>query len=206
MNPRLAICVALGMVLGCAGCRKDAAPPTETREPAREQSPAPTYFPLAVGNSWTFRCSSEGRFQFEKTVRITADTSADSIRFFRAEMTPPAGDAPPLVYYLFSSPDTTVSKTNAPARDSAEPLVRSNISRGERVGKLVVAGIEKANAPATGDIEVLRLESFSAEDPTLTEAQRIEWQGRSYAKGVGPVIEADGLGNECVLSKYHVQP
>jgi len=205
MRRLVVVVVALLAALGNASCRNGAADSTTVETPARTPSPQQTYYPLAVGNSWTFRCSAEGEFQFEKTVRITSDIFADGNRFYRAEMTRP-GDAQPLVYYLFESPDTTVWRTSEPTRNAADPLVRSTVSRGDRVGKLIAAGFEKASSPATGEAELLRLENFSADDPTLSEAQRFEWQGRSYAKGVGPVIEADGLGNECVLVKHRVKP
>jgi hypothetical protein len=115
-----------------------------------------------------------------------------------------SGDAQPVIYYLFTSPDGTVSKASALSRDGAEPLVRSKMSTGERVGTLIASGMKSTTTPATGETSVLQLENFSADDPSISESRRLEWQGRSYAVGVGPVTEADGLGNECVLTRYRV--
>jgi hypothetical protein len=204
MTCRPAVIAALLTGLATMSCRNGAEKPTEAREaPVRTEPSAPSPFPLAAGNSWTFRCSAEGQFQFEKTVRISAETVAGGTRFYRTEMTRP-GDAQPVVYYLFESPDATVSKTSSPSRDGAEPLVRPNMSAGERVGMLIASGNRAATSPATGETSVVQLENFSADDPAVSESRRLEWQGRSYANGIGPVIEADGLGNECVLVQYRV--
>ena len=204
MTRRLAVVAALLTGLATTSCRDSADKPGDTvAAPVRTEPTAPSLFPLAVGNSWTFRCSAEGEFQFEKTVRISAETVADGTRFYRTELTR-SGDAQPVIYYLFQSPDVTVFKTSSPDRDGAEPLVRSNMSAGERVGMLIASGIKATTSPATGETSVLQLENFSAEDPSVSETRRLEWQGRSYATGIGPVTEADGLGNECVLAQYRV--
>jgi hypothetical protein len=197
--------VALLCCLVAFGCgRGDDVAPVANLESLNAPIPLDeSYFPLAVGNSWTFRCSAEGEFQFEKTLRVTSTVVADDTLFYRAEMTRNR-DEQAAVSYLFESPDSTVSRASVPARSSGEPLIRSNAVAGDRVGTLIAAPPERTTVPATGEAAVLRVENFPAEDPNLQEEKRLEWVSRSYAVGVGPVIEADGLGNECVLVKYHI--
>lgn len=97
MMRRLMAVLAVLAALENASCRNGAADSTTAEPQASTPAPQQTYYPLAVGNSWTFRCSAEGEFQFEKTVRITSDTFVNGTRFYRAEMTRPE-DAQPLVY------------------------------------------------------------------------------------------------------------
>src|SRR5207237_2948670 len=104
-------------------------------EQGRETSARNSYFPLTVGNWWTLRCSSEGEFQFEKTLRVTSDSTVGGTPFFRVEQTT-TSDAKPLVFYLFQTTNGIVSKTFVPGRDSAAPLVRSTMSVGDRAGAL----------------------------------------------------------------------
>jgi hypothetical protein len=70
---------------------------------------------------------------------------------------------------------------------------------------LVVGGIETVTAPAIGELQAVRLETFALDDPGLPADQRMEWLGRFYARGIGLIAEGDGLGAECVLEKYHLE-
>lgn len=163
-----------------------------------------SYFPLSVGNSWTLRCSSEGRFQFEKILRIVAETKMKSTLLFRIESTT-TGEAKALSFYMFELPDGTVYTSETPDLNTRQPVVRAGVQSGDHVGTLVVAAIEKSDfAALVPGTEVVRLENFSAEDEKLPADKRIEWKGRSFGRGVGPIVEADGSGNECVLERYHV--
>ena len=42
------------------------------------------YYPLSVGNTWTYRCGAEGSSAFEKTVKLTAVVDHDGKRYYRA--------------------------------------------------------------------------------------------------------------------------
>ena len=67
-----------------------------------------------------------------------------------------------------------------------------------------MAAIERMTIPAHAQVEALRVENFSTEGPKLPAEKRAEWQALFYARGIGQVAEADGLGGECALSKIHL--
>ena len=158
-------------------------------------------FPLAVGNTWTYRCSAEGSDGFEKTVKLTALVEQGGHRFFRAEMRI-RRDPKPLVYFLSTGATGEVSSAFKPDDAAKELLITAAPKSGDRIGDRVAAVGEKMRVPALGQVSVVRVENFSRDDPNVSADRRLEWKGRYYAKGVGPVVEADGLGGECVLSRY----
>ena len=201
LSARLAAALALAMIMMGAACRNAPTRSAETAAPPMKESLQAGYYPLGLGNSWTFRCSVEGQFRFEKTLSLTSETVTGDTRFFRAELTR-SGDNTPFNYYLFRAADGTVFKAPGPNRESAEPLVGSDMKVGEKVGNFTAAAMEKTSTPATNELEAIRLENFSQADPNVAADKRLEWLGRSYAKGVGPLVEADGLGGECVLVRY----
>lgn len=162
-----------------------------------------SYFPLAVGNYWTYRCSAEGGARFAKTVRLAGESVRDGTRYFRAELR--VRKDKPLVYYLFADAAGQVFSAPTAGRDGSEPLIAASPKPGERIGTWIVGGNERIDTPALKQIEVVRVENFDRDDPQLSAERRMEWLGRYYARGVGPVAEADGLGGECVLTKYGVQ-
>lgn len=166
-------------------------------------NPKNPYFPLAIGNSWTFRCSVEGKYQFDKTVRLTATVIQDGVRYFRAELR--LKRAPhPLVYYLTVAADGSVFSSPKPSSEGRELLITAAPKVGDRLGDWQVAARERIRTPALAQVEALRVENFSIEDPQLSAQRRAEWQGRFYAQGIGQVAEADGLDGECVLSKFRL--
>lgn len=162
-----------------------------------------SYFPLAVGNFWTYRCSAEGGSVFAKTVRLVGENVRDGIHYFRAELR--VRKDKPLVYYLFADAAGQVFSAPTAGRDGSESLIAASPKPGERIGTWVVGGNERIDAPALKQVEVVRIENFDRDDPQLSAERRMEWLGRYYARGVGPVAEADGLGGECVLTKYGVK-
>lgn len=197
LNRRPAAIFTVLLVCGFPACRRDS-PPSPAA--ASEQ---PSYYPLAVGNSWTYRCSVEGTFQFEKTIEIVSEEVRNGTRFWRTKLSVSAKKASPF-YYLFASADGTVFKSAMPDQETVEPVVNAQMKVGDRLGQFVAAGLEKADTPATNLVEALRLENFARDDPAVSAEKRTEWLGRFYVRGIGPVIEADGAGGECVLARYHV--
>lgn len=159
------------------------------------------YFPLAVGYAWTYRCSVEGRKQFDKTVRVTAVVTRDDTRYYRVEQRI-GRDPKPLVYYLATGADGTVYSTLTPGSGERELLITAAPKVGDKVGARKVAARERMNVPALGQVETLRVENFSADDPAMSAEKRAEWQGRFFARDVGQVAEADGAGGDCVLSRF----
>ena len=163
-----------------------------------------SYFPLAVGNFWTYRCSAEGGSVFAKTVRLVGKNVRDGTRYFRAELR--VRKDKPLVYYLFVDAAGQVFGAPAAGRDGSEPLIVAMPKPGERIGTWIVGGNDRIDTPALKQVEAVRVENFDRDDPQLSAERRMEWLGRYYARGIGPVAEADGLGGECVLTKYGVKP
>jgi len=161
------------------------------------------YFPLAVGNSWTYRCSVEGQYQFDKTLRLTATTTKDNVRYFRAELQIKR-DPRPLVYYLMADGKGNVFRSPKPTHEERELVITAAPKIGDQLGNRRVAAIERMSIPARSQVEALRVENFSLEDPKLPAEKRAEWQARFYARDIGQVAEADGLGGECALSEFHL--
>jgi len=192
--------LALALGFSCAAAAAQNAAPAN---PTPVASP-PAYFPLAVGNYWTYRCSVEGEYQFDKTVRLVSVSRQNDTRYFRAELRMKK-DPNPLVYYLSADADGAVVSAPKPSREGREPLIPAAPKTGERVGEWIVAGSERISTPALAQVEVIRLENFARDDPQLPAERRAEWRGRYYARGVGLVAEADGLGGDCALTKYRVQ-
>ncbi|TXG78808.1 MAG: hypothetical protein E6R11_04190 [Rhodocyclaceae bacterium] len=161
------------------------------------------YYPLNVGNTWTYRCSAEGSSAFEKTVKLTAVIDHEGKRFYRAEMRLKR-DPKPLVTYLSTSGAGEVFSVFKVGEAAGEVLVTSAPKTGDRVGERMAVAGEKTRVPALGAVSVVRVENFGRDDPKISADKRMEWSGRYFASGVGLVAEADGLGGECVLTRYKV--
>lgn len=159
--------------------------------------------PLAVGNTWTYRCTAEGSHAFVKTVKLTAVIEQDGQRFYRTEMRIKR-DPKPLVYFLSTGSQGEVFSVFKMGDGTREILITAAPKSGERIGERIVAVEEKMHVPPLGRMAVVRVENFSRDDPKISAEQRMEWSGRYYAAGVGLVIEADGLGGECILASYKI--
>ena len=180
-----------------------AQPAARPAVPSAKASAGNPWFPLAVGNSWSYRCSVEGNFQFNKTVRITAIVSEGAKPLFRTEQRV-GKDTIPLVYFLGLADDGSVFKTLKAGEGTRESLIGAAPKVGDRVGDRTVAASERIRVPTLGKIEALRVENFPFDDAGLTPDKRAQWQARFYARGYGPVAESDGLGGECALSRAPV--
>ena len=160
-------------------------------------------FPLTVGNSWSYRCSAEGSAAFVKTVKLTRSLLHDGKPFFQAEMRI-RKDPKPLVYFLSTDQQGQVFSVMQVADNGREVLINAAPKAGDKLGNRSVAAGEMMHVPALGraKVPVVRAENFFRDDPNVSSEQRMEWSGRYYAAGVGLVIEADGLGGQCVLTDH----
>jgi len=184
----------LALVLGVASTTVSAA--------SYSADSSASYFPLNVGNSWSYRCSAEGEFQFTKTLRLVSVIQRNNVQYFRSELQ--VKNDKPLVYYMFVDDNNQVYSTPNTDLNGSELLVSANPKAGEFVGAMTVAGNEKIDLPALKQVNAIRIENFDRDDPNTPVEQRMEWMGRYYARGIGLVMEADGLGGECVLVKYRI--
>ena len=186
---------------------------------AATAEPAHPYFPLAVGNRWAYRCSTEGMVSAGKLLQIRQQVQHGGRRYFRAELRVGA-DALPLVQYfsvdaggnlrrsLAAPPDSGATRSaangTASVADSDDVLLAADTAAGSTHGGWVSAGIQRLPVPALPRAQALRIETFSVESPTLPASQRAEWRARYYVRGVGPVGDADGLGGRCDLTAYRL--
>jgi hypothetical protein len=123
------------------------------------------------------------------------------IRYFRAELR--VGDDPaPLEMYYYRNKEGDVHFSIEKEHEHSTLLITANPATGDNLGDLVVSSEQEVETPATGMVKALLVEKYSLEDPHLSEEQRMDWEGKFYALGFGLVIEADGLGGECVLVEY----
>lgn len=76
---------------------------------------------------------------------------------------------------------------------------------GDSIGELQVSRYEFVSTPATGKIKAVVVENFKPDAPDISADRFMEWRGVFYVQGVGPVVEADGLGGDCVLMEYEVK-
>ncbi|MEW6290749.1 MAG: hypothetical protein AB1545_12945 [Thermodesulfobacteriota bacterium] len=159
------------------------------------------YFPLSVGNSWTYRCSVEGQFQFTKTINITSADILDERQIYRAELRI-NNEPKSLVSYFIIEANGQVLSSLSPGVDAQEILITAVPSIGDKIGKFTVASKERSTMKTFPTTDVVRLENFSVDDPEVPEDKRLEWRSRTYGREIGLVEEADGLGGECVLYKF----
>lgn len=191
----------IAIVIVAPACRDGGKQEQPPSRPGTAPSPAGSFFPLAVGNSWTYRCSAEGEDQFEKTVKVVSETLVGGVRYFRVELTR-AGDASPVVNYLFADAAGNVFESSRPSPGEASPVVTADLKPGERVGQLTAVAPEQLTTPATSTVTAVRVENFRRDDAGVSASRWLEWQGKFYVRGIGLVAEADGLGDECVLVRY----
>jgi hypothetical protein len=186
-------------VSSCSATDSKAVRNTETRQDTARSAP---YFPLAVGNRWSYSCSVEGEHAFDKTLSITGREVTQGIEYFRAKLQ--VGDDPkPLeMFYFLDSQGDVHSSVNQQTPGEDTLLVSSDPHPGDVIGRLVASSEQEVETPATGKIQALLIENFSLEDPLLSEEKRMDWEGKYYARGIGLIIEADGLGGECSLTDF----
>ncbi len=198
----LLVAVTLAFVAATSAAAADAAVaglPTPAVESA-------SYFPLAVGNHWTFRCSVEGAAAAGKVRRIVGVTRVNGRAYFRSALTV-GNDPVPVPSYLWLEEDGSVWEGPTAGPEGAGPVTPAPTPRpaaGQRLGAWTIAGTERLRVPAFRSTEAVRIENFDSDSPDVSAERRNEWLARYYALGVGPVAEADGLGGRCELSRFKV--
>ncbi|MET0051005.1 MAG: hypothetical protein ABW095_07970 [Candidatus Thiodiazotropha sp.] len=141
---------------------------------------------------------------FDKTLTIVALEVHQGTEYFHGQLQ--VGDDPSTLNLFYHADDLGgIFMTFDPALADETLLVTANPLSGDRIGNCQVAGEELVETPATGEIKALLIENFSLDNPQLQDEQRMEWEGKHYARGVGLVSEADGLGGSCVLHAFHLQ-
>lgn len=168
-----------------------------------EKAAGSPFFPMAIGNSWAYRCSVEGEHAFDKTLTVTSAEEIEGKRYFRTELKV-GSDPTPLVSFVFTDDTGRVFSTTDPRAGTAELLVTRDPKIGDHIGSLTVTSKETVTTPALGTVEAFRVESFPFEEPGISEEEKMNWTGRFYARNVGLVAESDGLGGECLLVRIHL--
>lgn len=189
-------------LLALFACAAEKSPPPDLAVPPPRVISGPSkssphsYFPLASGNRWTFRCRlGEGEL-FEKTLELRGSQTINGVTYYRAAQILPDGEQ---TFYLSRDPQGVIWKTMEAAggerqRFAVEQAGGPNPPRRE------------TKVAAFGEIEMLVLENFWPDDPHLPENQRLEeWQAVYFAPGIGPAAEADGAGGGCELVAYEVR-
>lgn len=162
-----------------------------------------SFFPLSEGNRWRYRCSVEGKFQFEKEIKIVSVVIQKEVRLHKVESRI-STDEKPFVYYLFNE-KKKVFRTFDLNITERELVITVNPKLGDRLDQeLKISRHDWVTTPATGKIEALIVENFNPEQSANASNEILDWRGFFYARGIGCVAEADGLGGECVLIDYHV--
>lgn len=165
------------------------------------RSDVASYYPLAVGNKWIYSCSVEGEHAFDKTLTIVGRQTTNRLTYFRGELV--VGDDPnPLVLYFIVDGQGNVYSSLDKSSEAKELIITAKPKKGDTLGSLSVAANEEIDTPAAGTITAIRLENFALDDPKVSELKRMDWEGKFYARGVGLVAEADGLGGECILIDF----
>ena len=223
---RRGVCI-VSAVIAAASAAWAATPAAAATTSATTSATTHPYFPLAVGNRWDYRCSTEGTPSAGKVLQIRQQVQHGGRLVFRAELRVGA-DALPLVQYFSVDGDgnlrrslaapSPIAPASAPAsapapapargtdvgKRSGDVLLAADTAAGSAHGGWVSAGVQHLPLPALPRAQALRIETFSLESPTLPASQRAEWRARYYVRGVGPVGDADGLGGRCDLASYRL--
>lgn len=165
-------------------------------------SSSPSYFPLNVGNSWRYRCGTEGEAHFEKTIAVVSLGTGGAGPYFKLEQR--VRDKK-LTFYLISDASGNISRSLSPDAKKARIIAAYQMKVGETYGEDRATREQVITTPATGSVTALVVENFVPDDSDLAQDKRNEWHGRFFVKGIGLVSEGDGLGGECTLTKYLVK-
>lgn len=185
-------------VSSCSAVDSEIAPKSEVKQSATKSAP---YFPLAIGHRWSYSCSVEGEYAFDKSLTITGSEVDQEIEYFRVELRI-GNDPEPLEMFYFLDKRGNVNSSVHQAPGENMLLISSDPHPGDIIGSLIVSSEPEVETPATGKIKALLVENFSLDDPLLSGEKRMEWEGKYYARDIGLVIEADGLGGECSLVEF----
>jgi len=165
--------------------------------------PDESFFPLAVGNTWTYECSSEGEFQFNAKTSIVSVATQNGRTVYRSEM---RIDNNPelLVTYLHIDLEGQVMYALASDLVDAKPIMAVTPKVGDQFDDLIVAAIEPSSLRKFSGVTTARLENYPypMDGP---EDRQLLWRSKIYGKGIGLLEEADGLGGACVLTSFRLR-
>lgn len=159
------------------------------------------YFPLAVGNQWEYECSVEGEYAFDKKLTIDNIEKTSGATYYRGTLVV-SSDPLPLVTYYTIDPDGTVYSSLDKSKEAETFVITANPKHGETIHNYFVEEEKDIELPNFGHAAAVLIENFDFDDPNLSESQRMNWQGKFYTREIGLVIEADGLGGECVIKSF----
>lgn len=157
------------------------------------------YFPLAVGNQWQYACSVEGEKAFEKKLTIHKAVTIAGKPGYQATY---IVNGSPAELYFWEDVNHIVHRSYTASGDLDEVIISRAAKIGDQYGELRVTREAMQTSLATGDIKTLVAENFDFESPHISSEKRNEWRGLFYANKIGLVVEADGLGGDCVLKNY----
>lgn len=164
-----------------------------------------SYFPLALGNTWTYRCSLEGEYQTTKKVALTTVTQNSGFKTYRMEVRV-GKDPKPLVSYVYVSADGIVMEAFKETLEDARPLISVSPKVNQGFGDLKVVKIGRSDMEKYSKVKTVFLENYSAETPGISQEKYWAWRGKRYGQGIGLLVEADGAGGDCELSTYRLKP
>ncbi|MDD2760260.1 MAG: hypothetical protein PHH11_08185 [Methylomonas sp.] len=157
------------------------------------------YFPLAVGNQWRYDCSVEGNKVFEKELKILKKVKVAGKPGYEASYIVNGSLAK---LYFWEDTNRVVHRSYTIAGELDEMVVSRAAKIGDDLGELHIRREVMQSSIATGNVNTLVVENFDPESPQLSAQTRHEWRGLFYANKIGLVVEADGLGGDCVLKRY----
>ncbi|QPK63333.1 hypothetical protein IVG45_21445 [Methylomonas sp. LL1] len=157
------------------------------------------FFPLEVGNNWSYTCSVEGEKAFEKEIKVIKPVDISGKPGYQASyvVNGVAADI-----YFWEDDSHMIHRTYNRAGDIDEIVISRFAKIGDVLGELKITREALQKTLATGEIKTLVAENFDAESSGLSGDRRNEWRGQFFADGIGLVVEADGLGGDCVLKSY----
>ncbi len=169
-------------------------------------SPKESFFPLAVGNTWTYKCSMEGESLSSKTTTIVSTATQNGHTVYRSEMRV-GKDPKPLVSYLHLDSEGRVMRSLESDLSDAKPIMAVTPKVGDRfddLDGLTVTAIEPSDIEKFSKIKAARLENYPypMDGP---EDKQLRWLAKWYGKGIGPLAESNGVGGECVLTSFRAK-
>jgi len=165
--------------------------------------PEESFSPLAVGNTWVYKCSLEGQFQFNKKIAIVSVATQNGHAVYRSEMRL-GNDPKPLATYLHLDLEGRVMYSLQPDLVESKPIMAVTPKVGDRFDDMTVAAIEPSSLKKFSGVAAARLENYPY-PMDGSEDKQMRWRSKWYGKGIGLLEEADGLGGSCILTSFRVK-
>jgi hypothetical protein len=164
---------------------------------AQPAAASASYLPLAVGRSWTYRCSVEGEASSSKTIRIVGREAAGGEVRYRAQLVTSDG---PMGFLMVERPGQGVFSDEQAPGDPPQPLLPADPKPGAALQGWRLVGPHPVKLPGGRTVQALRVENFDVENPDLSYEETTRWRARDYVRGIGMVQESDGTGASCLLT------